>query len=150
MDDVYGVTRQATVLQSVTTFAQEAEPFTHIENDEAYQGALAVVSNLMEKAEDDPNSPLNWAIEGFAKAIARYENQLPEVQAFAAAAANTPADIAVLRLLMEQYELKGTDFPEIGDKTLISKILNGSRSLTKDHITKLAERFDISPALFFD
>ena len=56
----------------------------------------------------------------------------------------------MLRLLMEQHELKGTDFPEIGDKTLISKILNGSRSLTKDHITKLAERFGISPALFFD
>ena len=141
---------QATVLQSVTNFAQEAEPFTHIENDEAYQGALAVVSNLMESAEDDPNSPLNWAIEGFAKAIASYENKLPEVQEFEAAAANTPADIAMLRLLMEQHELKGTDFPEIGDKTLISKILNGSRSLTKDHITKLAERFDISPALFFD
>ena len=141
---------QATVLQSVTNFAQEAEPFTHIENDEAYQGALAVVSNLMESAEDDPNSPLNWAIEGFAKAIARYENQLPEVQEFEAAAAKTPADVAMLRLLMEQHELKGTDFPEIGDKTLISKILNGSRSLTKDHITKLAERFDISPALFFD
>lgn len=141
---------QATVLQSVTNFAQEAEPFTHIKNDEAYQGALAVVRNLMESAEDDPNSPLNWAIEGFAKAIAHYENQLPEVQEFEAAAANTPADIAMLRLLMEQHELKGTDFPEIGDKTLISKILNGSRSLTKDHITKLAERFDISPALFFD
>jgi len=56
----------------------------------------------------------------------------------------------MLRLLMEQHKLKGTDFPEIGDKTLISKILNGSRRLTKDHITKLAERFDISPALFFD
>ena len=141
---------QATVLQSVTNFAQEAEPFTHIENDEAYQGALAVVSNLMESAEDDPNSPLNWAIEGFAKAIARYENQLPEVQEFEAAAANTPADVAMLRLLMDQHELKGTDFPEIGDKTLISKILSGSRSLTKDHIKELAERFDISPALFFD
>ena len=141
---------QATVLQSVTAFAQEAEPFTHIESDEAYQGALAVVSNLMEQAEDDPNSPLNWAIEGFAKAIARYENQLPDVQEFEAVAANTPADIAMLRLLMEQHELKGTDFPEIGDKTLISKILSGSRSLTKDHITKLAERFEISPALFFD
>ena len=141
---------QTSVIQSVTNFAQEAEPFTHIENDEAYQGALAVVSNLMESAEDDPNSPLNWAIEGFAKAIARYENQLPEVQEFEAAAANTPADVAMLRLLMEQHELKGTDFPEIGDKTLISKILSGSRSLTKDHITKLAERFEISPALFFD
>ena len=138
------------VLQSVTNFAQEAEPFTHIENDEAYQGALAVVSDLMEAAEDDPNSPLNWAIEGFAKAIASYESQLTEVQEFEAAAANTPADIAMLRLLMEQNELKGTDFPEIGDKTLISKILNGTRSLTKDHITKLAERFGISPALFFD
>ena len=138
------------VIQSITNFAKEAEPFTHIENDEAYQGALAVVSNLMDDAEDDPNSPLNWAIEGFAKAIASYENQLPEVQEFEAAAANTPADIAMLRLLMEQHELKGTDFPEIGVKTLISKILNGSRSLTKEHITKLAERFGISPALFFD
>jgi len=48
--------------------------------------------------------------------------------------ANTPEDVAMLCLLMEQYELKGTDFPEIGDKTLISKILNGSRSLTKGHI----------------
>ena len=139
------------VLKSLNYFAQEAEPFTHIENDEAYQGALAVVSNLMEAAEDDePNSPLNWAIEGFAKAIASYESQLTEVQEFEAVAANTPADIAMLRLLMEQHQLKGTDFPEIGDKTLISKILNGTRSLTKDHITKLAERFGISPALFFD
>ena len=141
---------QATVLKSLNYFAQEAEAFTHIENDEAYQGALAVVSNLMEEAVDDPNSPLNWAIEGFAKAIASYENQLPEVQEFEAAAANIPADIAMLRLLMEQHKLKGTDFPEIGDKTLISKILNGTRSLTKDHIKKLAERFDISPAMFFD
>lgn len=141
---------QATVLQSVTTFAQEAEAFTHIENDEAYQGALAIVSNLMDVAVDDTNSPLNWAIEGFAKAIASYENQLTEVQEFEAAAENTPADIAMLRLLMEQHELKGTDLPEIGDKTLVSKILNGTRSLTKDHIKKLAERFDISPALFFD
>ena len=124
--------------------------FSHIENDEAYQGALAVVSNLMETAEDDPNSPLNWAIESFAKAIASYEDQLPEVQAFEAEVASTPADIRTLRLLMDQHELKETDFPEIGDKTLISKILNGSRSLTKDHITKLSERFDISPALFFD
>ena len=140
---------QATVLQSLTNFAQEAEAFTHIENDEAYQGALAVVSNLMESAEDDPNSPLNWAIEGFAKAIANYESQLSEVQDFEAEVASTPADIRILRLLMDQHELKGTDFPEIGDKTLISKILNGSRSLTKDHITKLAERFGISPALFF-
>lgn len=141
---------QATVIQSITNFVQEAEPFTHIENDEAYQGALAVVSSLMEEAVDDPNSPLNWAIEGFAKAIKSYEKQLPEVKEFEAASANTPADIAMLRLLMDQHELQGTDFPEIGDKTLISKILNGTRSLTKDHITKLAERFGISPALFFD
>ena len=46
-------------------------------------------------------------------------------------------------------ELKGTDFPKIGNKTLISKILNGRRSLTKEHIAKLSERFAISPALFF-
>lgn len=141
---------QATVLQSVTNFAQEVEPFTHIKSEEAYQDALAIVSNLMNIAEDDPNSPFNWVIKGFAKAIASYEKQLSEVKDFETTVASTPADIRMLRLLMEQHELKGTDFPEIGDKTLISKILNGSRSLTKGHITKLAERFDISPALFFN
>ena len=73
MKEMYGVTHQATVLKSLNYFAQEAEAFTHIENDEAYQGALAVVSDLMEAAEDDPHSPLNWAIEGFAKAIASYD-----------------------------------------------------------------------------
>jgi len=109
MNKVYGVTHQATVLQSVTNFAQEAEAFTHIENDEAYQGALAVVSNLMESAEDDPNSPLNWAIEGFAKAIASYESQLSIVQDFETEVATTPADIRMLRLLMDQHQLKGTD-----------------------------------------
>ena len=79
--------------------------------------------------------------------------------AFAEVARNYPAHATAIMdayktlesgMFKESHELKGTDFPEIGDKTLISKILNGSRSLTKDHITKLAERFDISPALFFD
>ena len=62
-----------------------------------------------------------------------------------------PADIAVLLLLMDQHNLTGTDFPEIGDKSLVSRILNGKgRNLTKTHITKLSERFSINPALFFD
>jgi len=58
--------------------------------------------------------------------------------------------IRALLLLMEQHELKGTDFSEMCEKTLITKILNGSCSLTKDHITNLAEWFGISLGLFFD
>ena len=68
---------------------------------------------------------------------------------FKATAADTLADINMLCFLIEQHELKGTSFPEIGDKTLISKIFKGNRSLIRDYITTLAVRFEISLTKFF-
>ena len=42
------------------------------------------------------------------------------------------------------------DLPEIGSKSLVSRILNGrGRNLTRDHIAALSERFGVSPAVFF-
>ena len=57
--------------------------------------------------------------------------------------------VCILKLLMEQHALGVSDLPEIGTKSLISRILSGQRQLTKDHITILSKRFNISPALFF-
>ena len=42
-----------------------------------------------------------------------------------------------------------SDLPEIGSKSLVSKILNGHRRLTIDHIKALSNRFGIDPVLFF-
>jgi len=52
-------------------------------------------------------------------------------------------------VLMDQNNLGTADLPEIGSKSLVSKILNGHRRLTIDHINSLSKRFGISPALFF-
>jgi len=49
---------------------------------------------------------------------------------------------------MEQYGLGVADFPEIGSKSLVSKILNKKRRLTLDHIHAISKRFKIDPALF--
>lgn len=57
--------------------------------------------------------------------------------------------ISILRLLMDQYNLGVADLPEIGSKSLVSKILNQHRPLTRKHIDLLSKRFNISPALFF-
>ena len=142
--------REEDFVERAVSFAEVADPITHIKNNATYEKALLFVSALMDRAPDDPNSTLNGIIETISKFISEYENTLESVQEFDKATSEIPADIAMLRLLMDQHELNGTDFPEIGDKTLVSKILKGDRNLTKDHIVKLSERFGISPALFFD
>lgn len=58
--------------------------------------------------------------------------------------------VALLKTLMEQHQLKAEDLKsELGSKSLVSMILNGSRKLTVKHIEALSRRFGISPALFF-
>lgn len=43
--------------------------------------------------------------------------------------------VAVLRTLMQQYGLKTSDFKnEIGGKSMVSMVLNGSRTLSRPHI----------------
>ena len=137
-------------VERALSFAEAADLITHIKNNATYEKALLFISALMDKAPDVPNSTLNGIIETISKSISEYEKSLASVQEFEKSVSKIPADIAMLRLLMDQHELNGTDFPEIGDKTLVSKILKGNRNLTKDHIVKLSERFGISPALFFD
>ena len=106
---------------------------------------------MLEEVGNDERNPKNILIDIISNAVSEYERQMPDVQQFELDAYEGPADIAMLRLLMDQHNLTGTDFPEIGDKSLVSRILNGKgRNLTKTHITKLSERFSINPALFFD
>ena len=114
-----------------------------------FHKALALIEELLQEAEDSKNDTLNGLIELLSRAIGSYEDRMEDVVRFEAGALDTPADIATLRLIMDQYELGVADFPEIGDKSLISRILSGERNLTKQHIAKLADRFHVNPGLFF-
>ena len=130
-------------------FAEVAAPYLHITDEVHYEEALALIEELLEEAKDSADDPLNGVIEILAHAIANYENQVDELAVFAARANDGPADVAMLRLLMAQHNLGVADFPEIGDKSLVSRILSGTRNLTKQHIQKLADRFNISAGMFF-
>lgn len=59
----------------------------------------------------------------------------------------TPVEI--LKTLMADRGLNASDLGRIlGNRALGSLILNGKRELSKSHIKKLAEYFNVTPALF--
>ena len=130
-------------------FAGIAAPVLNIQDETHYVSALALIEELMTESEDSADDPLGPMIDILARAISDYESRDPEIVAFEKEAREIPADIAMLSVLMDQYGLGVADFPEIGDKSLISRILSGSRNLTKQHIEKLSRRFDVEPGMFF-
>lgn len=136
-------------MAKVTSLMQELQanvPFlTVIHSSDEHEEALALIETLLDDYDD--NLAL---IEVLSLAIERYENFAPEFAEFNQAQAELDTGIALLRVLMDQHNLKTSDFEnEIGKKSLVSQILHGKKNLTKNHITALAKRFDISPALFF-
>lgn len=92
--------------------------------------------------EHDPDSPL---VEMLTAKIDKYENESPEFAEFNARVASIPSGVALLRTLMDQYHLTEN---EIGKKSLVSRILNGQRTLTLDHMRALAKRFGVPVSAF--
>lgn len=114
-------------------------------NEKDYNEALELVEYLLMY---DPDSPL---LDIVCARISRYEANQPAMIALRQEMESLPVGIAVLRSLMDQYKLTLADFQEeIGSKSMVSRVLNGQRKLTLNHIKKLAARFGISPALFIE
>jgi HTH-type transcriptional regulator/antitoxin HigA len=142
--------KQEAVTNSFLGFASEASNILHIKTKEQYEEALSIVENLFEKATDDSDDPLHDLIEILSRGIEKYESHQEALASFTREASNLSQEILVLRVLMDQHNLTISDLKEeVGSKSLVSMILNGKRNLTKDHINKLARRFNINPGLFF-
>jgi HTH-type transcriptional regulator/antitoxin HigA len=131
------------------SFAEAAAPYIHITDNRHYEEALELIENLLEEAEDSPDDPLNAVIEILSHAIEAYESKDDVLVAFEKRVTDQPADLAMLRLLMDQRDLGTADIPEIGSKSMVSRVLSGERGLSKKHIQMLSERFGIDPGLFF-
>ena len=135
----------ARVKDKAKSLFEEAGFIGHIDSEADYQQALALMDELIESY--DEYRPL---IEVLAASIERWEEQADEFADFNRRIAELDGGVAVLRTLMDQYQLKTGDFQdEIGGKSMVSMILNGSRQLSREHIQALSKRFNISPALFF-
>lgn len=137
------------LIRKYLTFANAAGSILSIKTEEDYQDALKLLEELLKKTKDTKTDPLNGLIDLISQAIESYEQSKPEIKKFIKKLSREKNDTAVLRLLMDQHNLGVADFPELGDKSLISKILSGERNLTKNHIQKLSQRFCIDPNLFF-
>ena len=139
---------QLALVDAYETFMQTAHAYVNLSNEEDYNAALEALEEILEAAEDTAKDPLNPLIEILSQAIGAYEEQDEELVAFLEEADATPVDVALLRTLMRQHELTGSDLPEIGDKTMVSKVLNGKRILQRHAMELLGERFGIRPAMF--
>src|SRR3989338_4427937 len=57
---------------------------------------------------------------------------------------------AVLRFLMEQHGLSQSDLPEVGNQSVISMLLSGSRQMNVRQINMLSKRFGVPPGVFLE
>lgn len=55
----------------------------------------------------------------------------------------------MLAYLMQEHGLTQAELPEIGSQGVVSEILAGRRELNVRQIRALADRFHVSPAVFF-
>lgn len=134
----------AMIKKRANALFEEAGFICRINNDHEYETALALMDELIE--DYDNNRPL---IEILSKSIERWENESKQFQSFNLRIKKMDDGVAVLRLLMDQHHLGVADLPEIGSKSLVSKILNHQRQLTVKHIRALSMRFGVDPEIFF-
>lgn len=127
-------------------FFNEATFVSHIANESDYEKALELMDELVE--DYDIYRPL---IDVLSVSIEKWEDEAEYFSAFNQRINELHDGVAVLKTLMDQYQLKAEDLKaEIGSKSLVSMILNGSRNLTLDHIQAISNRFKITPASFLN
>jgi HTH-type transcriptional regulator/antitoxin HigA len=130
--------------ESYMAFVAAAQNLLNIQTDTDYDSANEWLESLAERY-DDSIKPL---YDLLANAIETYELSDPAVAAFVEKAMSLTDDASTLRFLMDQHQLNTSDLPEVGDKSIISRILSGQRQLTRKHITALCLRFAL-PSNFF-
>lgn len=116
------------------------EPIFLIRNEREYDAAVERLNSLLDEVGTDENHPLYGLLDTLGTLIEAYENEherLPPVSG---------ADM--LQFFMDEHGLRQTDLPEVGSQGVVSEILSGKRDLNVRQIRALAQRFDISPAVF--
>ena len=135
----------AAVKAKAADLFSEASFISHINDDSDYEKALELMDELIDDYET--YRPL---IEVLSVAIKNWEDKAKQFADFNARIDSLDSGVAVLRTLMDQYQLKAEDLKdEIGSKSLVSMILNGSRNLTLQHVQALSNRFNLAPSVFF-
>jgi HTH-type transcriptional regulator/antitoxin HigA len=123
-----------------TYFALVKEfPLTHIRDDAHLNAAHAMIDRLLR---EEPDEGAQEYLDVLTDMVAMYEDEhfvFPDAP-----------EADVLRLLMSSNNLSQLKLAKrVGiSQSTISAVLNGTRTLTKDHVITLAKFFNVSPAVF--
>lgn len=145
----FNVMKNTDLIAAYQSFMAVASSFLNISSEEDYKMALDTLEHIFESAKNNNNDFFNPLIEMLNHAIEKYELQDKGMIEFIAGSEKLPIDITLIRTLMNQHKLTGSDLPEIGGKTMVSKVLKGDRALTRSAIERLSVRFGIQPSMFF-
>ena len=124
----------------IQTHWKNISPLLTLHDEQDYNAAVERMNELLDEIGTDENHPLYDLLDTLGTLIQVYEAEhYPIPQANGS---------GVLRFLMEEHGLNQTDLSEVGSQGVVSEILNGKRELNIRQIRALAERFNVSPAVF--
>jgi HTH-type transcriptional regulator/antitoxin HigA len=115
-------------------------PLLSIRNEKEYSTAVKRLNELLDEIGTNEKHPLYTLLDTLGILINTYEEEhypIPEA-----------SGVEVLRFLMEEHGLTQSSLPEIGSQGVVSEILNNKRELNVRQIRALAEKFNVSAAVF--
>ena len=116
------------------------QPLFSIRDENEYDEAITTLNALIDEVGTNEQHPLYELLDTLGTIIHAYEEKhhpIPEC-----------SGVEALKFLMEEHQLEPVDLPNLGPSDVVLEILNGERDLTVPHIRTLAERFQVSPAVF--
>jgi len=119
---------------------QAIGPLLTIRDERDYAAAIERLGLLLEEIGDDEQHPLYGLLDTLGTLVHAYEEEhvpIPD--------AGGPE---VLVYLMEEHGLNPDDLSELGGAPQVQAVLAGDRELHVGEIRALAERFQVSPAVF--
>ncbi len=114
--------------------------FMVVRNEQDYDRLIKQLQQLIDEVGTNEQHPMYEFLDTLGTILHEYEEKHYAMPA----ASGTD----VLHYLMEEHGLHQSDLPEVGSQGVVSEILNGKRALNIRQIKNLADRFQVSPAVF--
>lgn len=129
-----------TLPPNIDTHWNILSPILTIRNEKDYDRAIEQMNVLIDEIGTNENHPLYNLLDTLGILIEVYEQEHYSI-----------ADCdgsEMLAYFMEENGLNSSDLAEIGEPEIIEAILNKQESLNIEQIKLLAQRFNVSPAVF--
>lgn len=112
-------------------------------NMKEYDKLEKILDALIDEVRDDESHPLALAMQIIGENLELYDNEhFPEIGA-------NVSEIDMVKYLMAKHHLQQKDLAGIfGSQANVSKFLHGERSLSKQQILGLKEKFGLSADFF--